>query len=294
MRKIIYKVINSLGYKIENRKKLLDKELNYLSKFNATSTRNVLYRSRGFIKSINEQFPELKIENHENGFLVKFSNVEIFVESPEEFFIVKEVFVEKDYNFFTKNKATVIDIGANIGIASVFFSTLPQVDNIYSFEPVKDTYEMAKMNFKINEKIAKVAAIENIGLGGNNRNETFIFNRDNKGNSGVRGELSPSYAFENLANVKVDVVIKDSTEILNKIIESNANNSIVVKMDCEGAEYEIFENIVNSKIIEKIDVFMIEWHDKGSETIENELKKYGFNYFSRNLGPVSGMIYAYK
>ena len=39
---------------------------------------------------------------------------------------------------------------------------------------------------------------------------------------------------------------------------------------------------------------MIEWHDKGAQIIEELLINSGFNFFARDLGSISGLIYAYK
>lgn len=294
MKKYLYTLINRLGYKIENRQHILDRQMAYLSKFNITENINLLKRATVYVKKIDQFYPDLKIVSHLNGLVFSFSNVSIFVESPEEIFIISEVFVEYDYNFTSTQNCVVIDIGANIGISSLFFSTLPFVEKIYSFEPVPETYQQAKKNLSLNESINKVVQINNFGLGKNNKSEVFIFNKDMKGNTGVRGLLSPSYAANLNTFVEVEVAIRDTSEIISQIKNENLGKKIVVKMDCEGAEYEIFENLTNSGVLNSVDVFMIEWHDKGPSEIEKALQEAKFNCFSRNLGPNSGMICAYK
>lgn len=286
--------MHKLGYKIENKKNLKNRFMSYLTKFNCTKNINLLFRARIFVKKIDEFFPGLQIEDHKDGCIFIFSNLNIYVETPEEIFIISEVFVDNDYYFLNNDKCVVIDVGANVGISSLFFSTLPFVEKIYTFEPVPDTYKQAEYNFNLNKTISKVVQHNNFGLGKNNRPEVFIFNKEMKGNTGVRGLLSPSYALSSKDFMEVEVAICDASEKISIIKNENSGMKIVVKMDCEGAEYEIFENLAHSKCIDSIDVFMIEWHDKGSEAIEKTLQNANFNCFSRSLGPRSGMIYAYK
>jgi FkbM family methyltransferase len=292
MKNTLYKLINKIGYRIENKNKIKASQRASLKRFNISENFELLFKSRNFINELENKFPDLKIKNHNDGFVLSFSDIKIYVESVEEFYIINEVFIEEEYKFKTSERVVLIDIGTNIGTASLFFSLLDNVEKIYCFEPVLDTYNQAKYNFSINESAKKVAAINNFGLGKDDRDEVFIFDKQVKGNTGVRGKMSSSYS-NNSTTEEVNVKIKSASSEIQKIIDSNSNSKIVVKMDCEGAEYEIFESLT-SDIISSIDVFMIEWHDKGSKTIEDILLKNGFNLFLKDLAPNAGIIYASK
>jgi signal transduction histidine kinase len=78
------------------------------------------------------------------------------------------------------------------------------------------------------------------------------------------------------------------------LIEKYTDKKIFFKIDCEGAEYEIIERLSEQKIFDFIDYLVIEWHDKGSTSIEKILLENNFNVISRNLGTISGIIYAIK
>jgi FkbM family methyltransferase len=264
-------LINKLGYRIE--KKITDRRqiAPYLNKFNISENYDLLFHSKYYILNLNKKFEDLTIINHKEGFLVGLLDLSIYIESIEEFHILNEIFVSDDYDF----------------------SRLDYVYKIYAFEPVKDTYEQAQYNFSLNDKIHKVEWIKNIGLGKNSRKEVFLFDKFFKGNTGLRGKSSPNYA-NNINAREREVLIEDATVEIAKIVKEKGDSRVIVKMDCEGGEYEILENLQASGMIKQIDVLLLEWHDKGSQIIEEMLINAGFDFFSRSLGPITGMIYAFK
>lgn len=292
MKKTLYNLFSKFGYKIENKKKERKRRINYLSKFEAKVNLDLLVKTQYFIECLNNLHDDLTIIDYKEGALFEFNNIKIYVETFEEILIINEIFVKGDYNFFTNEKVVLIDIGTNIGIASLFFSKLDNVDRIYAFEPVDDTYNQALLNFKLNEEILKISEFNNYGLGKSDRKEVFLFNRNVKGNTGVRGEMSSSFVASQV--IEKEVVIKKASTEFNRINKANPEAKIVVKMDCEGAEYEVFEDLEQSGCIKNIDCFLLEWHDKGSQALEIILKANGFNYFSQNLSHNTGMIYAFK
>lgn len=293
MKKYLFTLINKLGYRIINKRKEREQLIVPLKKYQIEENFNILFQSKYYIQNLENKFKKLSIVNHKGGFLVGFLDLSIYVESVEEFHILNEIFVRNDYDFISGSQSIVVDIGANIGITSLFFSRLSYVDKIYAFEPVKDTFEQAQYNFSLNDKIQKIAKIKNIGLGKNSRKELFLFDRNWKGNTGLRGKSSPSYE-DNTNAKKIEVQLESATLEIGNIVAENIGKNVIVKMDCEGGEYEILEDLYQSGMINKINVLLLEWHDKGSKVIEEILINSGFDYFSRNYDSITGMIYAFK
>ena len=292
MKLIIYKLLSRLGYRIENKKKEDEKRREKVSKFIVKKHIALLVKSFVFVQNIAQKYQDLQITDYKEGVLMAFNGLKIYVESYEELFILDEVFVQNDYNFLSNQKVVVIDIGANIGTSCLFFSKIDNVEKIYAFEPVPQTFQQALINFELNKEISKVVQFNNYGLGKNDREEVFLFDKNVKGNTGVRGQMSTSFNLENVIETKVK--IKNASEQIKFILAANPLAKIVLKMDCEGGEYEIFESLTESGMIAKIDYLMMEWHDKGADLFEEILIKNGFICFSKRLAFNSGMIYAVK
>lgn len=112
------------------------------------------------------------------------------------------------------------------------------------------------MNPAIKEKIHSY----NIGIGNSEKILPVDYVYDWKGSVGLMGltrEMIKSGKDYRVLNFHLE----DITHHLQKIIDQHPGIPIVVKIDCEGSEYEIMERLTNSSMIEKVTLFIIEWHN---------------------------------
>ncbi len=293
MNKQIHKVLKKLGYKVLN---ISQKERDIKNLVEGFAVKKDLHplvvSSASYLFEIKKQFPELKLQAHKEGVLASFRDLKLYLETSEEFFILKEVFIEKDYNLVSNESIVVFDIGMNVGISSLFFAVNNMVSQIYSFEPVETTYNQAVHNFDLNPKYSNKIEAFNFGLGGSTRVEKVLYNSQAKGNCGIRLDLSLVIDKDNAEEIEIN--IKSISDILPDLIAKHPQQKKVLKIDCEGAEYEILQKLNDSNLLTDIDILLIEWHDKGAEILEELLVANNFKVISRHLTSITGMIYAFK
>jgi FkbM family methyltransferase len=293
MKEYIHRLVKKLGYKISNISKKEKDIQDLVRDFSVKNDSNdLVIRSAPYLFEIKKYFPELTLESHKEGVLAHFKDLQLYIESSEEFFIVKEVFIEKDYNLLSNESFVVFDIGMNIGISSLFFALNKNVQQIYSFEPVVTTYNQAVYNLDLNPAYSSKIEAFNFGLGGFSRVEKVLYNSQAKGNCGIR--LESSLVIDKDNSKEIEISIKNVAEVLPSLMAKHSGQKKVFKIDCEGAEYEIVQKLSDSNVLSDIDILMIEWHDKGAKILEDLLIANDFTVVSRNLTSITGMIYAFK
>jgi FkbM family methyltransferase len=293
MNKQIHSILKKMGYKVTNIAQK-EKDIQDLVRSFAVEndTNNLVYNSASYLFEIKRKFPELSLVSHKDGVLASVNGLQLYIESSEEFFIVKEVFIEKDYNLLSNESFVIFDIGMNIGISSLFFGLKNNVDRVYSFEPVVPTYNQALHNLELNTTISNKIEAFNFGLGGSTRVEKVLYNSQAKGNCGIR--LESSLVIDKNNAEEIEINIKNVSEVLPDLFAKHPEQKKVLKIDCEGAEYEILQKMNESNLLADIDVLLIEWHDKGATILEELLVANNFNAISRHLTSITGMIYAFK
>lgn len=159
-------------------------------------------------------------------------------------FVFKEM-IEDNYgiNKISINENdTIIDIGANIGMFSIYVKKKFNC-KVISFEPVTENFNNFKKNILLN----------NLSLDDFDLHNTAITSVDGdriKIGTSIKNTGSASVFHKNPINFEYCL-----TETLNKYITSDCK---YLKIDCEGGEYDIIPSILNE--INTFNYLGIEYH----------------------------------
>lgn len=235
-----------------------------------------------------------RIEEERLMITLKKEGLTFEIQTQEELFILKEIFVEGVYNFKTPHSMqeyVLIDIGMNVAFASSYFAKVKKVPHIISFEPFTPTYQQAQKHINLNDLSAIIEA-RNVGIGGEDEEIEVEYSPDYRGQVGIQGTDFIRSTLHHTQKEKITLL--DASPVLEEIALKFPNKRFIFKIDCEGAEYALYGRIPTS-IMEKTDIVMMEWHEKGADALESWLNASGFSLFS--FYPHSqraGMIYAIR
>lgn len=230
-----------------------------------------LYR---FVKSKNErEFEQLyskwgnckRFTEHKVRFL---SYTFIVPDVPSFVWQFKEMFVDKMYKFESNKDAPLIyDCGANIGMSVLYFKTIFPKARIKAFEADPKICKYLKENIKRNninnvEIVNKAIWIDNDGV---------EFNSEGADGGSIYGSLNKKIKVK---SIKLQDLLKNEIEV------------DMLKMDIEGAEVDIFNNLKDVlKSIKNIFVEYHSWNDQKQRLNEllEVLTKNNFRYFIKSV-----------
>ena len=205
----------------------------------------------------------------DGNLMLKFGEISIKVRSSDEFKSACTIFLNQIYNYSVNNfmRDIIFDIGMNIGDSTVFFANQDHVDKVYAYEPYKEPFSVAEENLGKYICTGKVE-IANYGISNKNTIRTI-----------EGGE---------------QIVVKRVTEIFEPIIASFPNHNMILKLNCEGDEEGILQDLLHSKLLEKMKLIMMEWHHKGNDTILDYLREAGFSWWCIDKSKNISIVHAYK
>lgn len=185
--------------------------------------------------------------------------------------IIDEIWIDRSYtprDFEIDKEDTIVDIGAHIGVFSIFASQSASKGTVYAIEPIRENFEILKDNIELN-RIKNIIPVE-IAISDKTGNKEIFL-----GDTGMH-----SFYFDRGNNK-----ISTRTISFKDFVEQNEISKIdLLKMDCEGAEYEILfgcpEDIL--KLIRRI---TLEYHNiddaRNALSIKEFLEKRGFKVSCR-------------
>jgi FkbM family methyltransferase len=161
--------------------------------------------------------------------------------------VADEVFVDEVYEFSDPGQpAVILDLGSHIGLSILWFHARFPEARIYGFEPDPASFELLKRN---TADIANVT-VHNIAVGGSHRQAEFF----PAGHSWLSSLLPTATS----ANGGITVEVQPIERILADIGITRAD---VIKLDVEGAEWEILERTTLDSVA---DIVLGELHARGS------------------------------
>lgn len=182
----------------------------------------------------------------------------------------------------SRRQSVVVDIGAHIGDFTLLASK--RAKTVFAYEPEKDTLALCKKNIKVNKR-------ENI----------FLKNYAVCGKSGTRKLYSSSTTTsssslfprkEHRTYQEVQCVTLSS-----QIKEHKISRLDLLKLDCEGSEYEILKSLKFDHW-RKINSIILEYHlwqetDYSLQDLTSLLKRHSFSIISiKRINAKRGILFA--
>ena len=210
------------------------------------------------------------------------------IRSKMDIWTIKETIFDRCYEKeFIKfeDDWNVIDIGVAFGDFSIWYAKTYPRSRINAFEPHPDSFELANLNIQTNS-ITNIR-LQNKAVGSNDRIENINFN--------FRTAPGSHSLCDNKSNQNTETQQVSFLSLKN--ILANISSIDLIKLDCEGGEYDILLNSSN-ETIQKIRFLVMEWHDgitsHNHHELVKRLKDCGFEV-KVHLNPVHaniGLIFA--
>lgn len=168
----------------------------------------------------------------------------------DELVMLKEIFVDECYATTIEPVRTILDLGANIGLATVWFHLKYPNAVIHCYEPSTLPRALLQKNLPANASIFPLAIAPKAGTIEMSISERSI-------------ESSATFHFTHMQRVLVQATT------LDQAIANIGGNVDIVKMDIEGAEFDVLEH---SKSLGQIREIVGEVHPAFANRNADEIK----------------------
>ncbi|HKM19768.1 MAG TPA: FkbM family methyltransferase [Candidatus Dojkabacteria bacterium] len=186
--------------------------------------------------------------------------------------------------FKPKSRYIVIDIGMNKAFSSIWFAMRRQTDIVVGYEmnPILKSY--IDENLELNPSLSSKIIVNLFGLSDKEGEVAFYSLKNDDGVGTMNEKFYIEYwSKERKSKMKkIMAKTKIASKEISKVFKKFPNHEYILKIDVEGAEYEIFENLSKNNLLKKFDLILGETHN-GMDGIKKYLEE--FDLVEENLLP---------
>lgn len=228
-------------------------------------------------KCIYDEFANLKVnyadvsQTTSSMTLIENGNPIILRKGTSDAMVFQQIFIDKEYSDLVdmillnkKSITTILDLGANIGLTTIYLIKYFPNATYLCVEPDKKNFELMQLNLT---RFSNIVLYQK-AIWSNNNN--LYLNRNFR--DGKDWSISVS-------NDDLGAYTKVETITIDNILEYNHLSIIdLVKIDIEGAEAEIFKSEAHLDFLDKTRIIAIEIHEEfiSREVIISQLMKHKF------------------
>jgi len=216
--------------------------------------------------------------------------IKLSLRNDGDFAMANELFLDRQYRFcdeaIKKAKNCIIDIGGHLGFFSILASILNPNVPIYSFEPHIGNYALLKENLK-NNRIKNVYP-KQLAVSDKTGEAELKLSKEDLNHS-LAMAIEPTGETQKVQTITLERIFA----------KNNANICNLLKLDCEGSEYEIIYSAPKS-IFSKINNIFLEYHDweksDNSDKLKSYLQSVGYKVqkFPNSKMPALGFLWCRK
>ena len=191
-----------------------------------------------------------------------------------------ELLVWRSETFWTKEPETIawinhhvtsqkcvphfVDVGANVGMYSLFAATLNENICVISVEPVPNNISILRQNIELNDLTNRMNV--EVNPLSDVEGQLFLVNDD------LRPGSSGAQLVDNKSNNSLEVKVVTGDSIIRKYLIKDA----ILKIDIDGDEFKVLNGFKESLRVGVFRSILVECTDSNLESIKSFLYKMGY------------------
>ena len=181
-------------------------------------------------------------------------DVRVRIENADDVGHLEEIFMEEVYGLAYGGDALVLDIGLNVGVAALYFAAVKGWE-VVGYEPFPETAEAARGNVAASGLEGRIE-VRNAAISDAAGTLTLPYDPEKRG----RNSLFFDQAYGETLAATREVRIEDAAAVFREMRARAGGRALIVKMDCEGAEYPILDRLAAEGLLGTFEAVVLEYH----------------------------------